>query len=105
MRHQRLDERVEVAVNEICQIVERDFDAMIRDTVLRKIVGADFLAAFAGADLVFAVRGVFCVFLGDFRSSRRERKTVIAWIRFFCCERWSAHRTIMPGRFVDDLHG
>ena len=67
MRHQRLNQRVEVAVNEAGQIVERDFDAVVGDAVLREIVGADFFAAVAGADLLFAVRGVFGIFLGDFR--------------------------------------
>src|SRR5690242_1441195 len=39
---------------------------MIRDAVLREIVGADFFAAIAGADLLLALRGVFRVFLRNF---------------------------------------
>src|ERR1043166_6655052 len=66
MRHQRFDERIEIALDEIGEIIERHFDAMIGDAILREIVSADFFAAFAGADLLFTLRGVFRVFFRDF---------------------------------------
>src|SRR2546421_6834509 len=61
--HQRLDQGIEIAVDHIRKIVEREFDAVISDAVLRKVVGADALVAFAGADLRLALRGVFGIFL------------------------------------------
>ena len=88
--------RVQFAFHHNGQIVKRQFDAMVGDAVLRKIVGADSFVAFAGADLRLALRGVFGVFLGDFRSSKRERNTFNALALFFCCERSSAQRTIKP---------
>jgi len=66
MCHQRLNQRVEVAFDEIRQIVKRDFNAMVGDAVLRKIVSADFFTALTRADLVFSLRGVFRIFLGRF---------------------------------------
>jgi hypothetical protein len=63
--HERTDERVEVAFDEIRQVVEGQFNAVIGHAVLREIISADLLAPFAGADLVFAVGGVFGIFLGD----------------------------------------
>ena len=51
MRHERFDEAVNVTVDDCGQIVKRQFDAVVGHTVLRKVVGADALAAFAGADL------------------------------------------------------
>ena len=58
--------RIDVAFDEGGQIVKSEFDAVIGDAVLREIVGADSFVAFAGADLGFALRGVFGVFFGDF---------------------------------------
>src|SRR6266566_9749409 len=65
MRHERFDEAVNVAVDDRGQIVKRQFDAVVGHTVLRKVVGADALVAFACADLGLALRGVFRVFFGD----------------------------------------
>src|SRR5258706_8117311 len=63
VRDERLDHGVEVALDEVREIVERDFNAMIGHAVLREIVGADFFTALAGADLLFAMGGIFCVLL------------------------------------------
>ena len=39
MRHQLVEQRVQIAFDEIRQIVERHFDAVIGDTVLGEVVG------------------------------------------------------------------
>src|SRR6476619_5598701 len=48
---QRLDDASEVAIEDALEIVQREVDAMIRDAVLRKVVGADFRGPIASADL------------------------------------------------------
>ena len=46
---QRVDDRVELAVHHEIELVQGEADAMIGDAVLREVVGADLLAAVAGA--------------------------------------------------------
>jgi hypothetical protein len=65
------------------RVVERQFDPVIGDAVLREIVGADLFAAFAGADLVFAVGGILCVLLATLCSNNRERR-ISEPALFFC---------------------
>src|SRR5688572_27199956 len=43
-------EIVEVAVDDAIELVQREADAVVGDAVLREVVGADLLRAFAGAD-------------------------------------------------------
>src|SRR5438876_262724 len=59
VHHERIDQRIDFAFNHVREIIEREFDAVIGHTVLRKIVGANFFAALAGANLVFALGGIF----------------------------------------------
>src|SRR5512133_2332229 len=54
----RRDDRVDVALHDLRQVVEREADAMIRQPVLRKIVGANPLAAITGSNLAAPGRGV-----------------------------------------------
>ena len=57
---------LQVAFHDAIEIVERQTDPMIGDAVLRKIVGPDFFFAPAGADLAFALGGIFRFFLALF---------------------------------------
>lgn len=63
--NQRLDQTVEVAVHDGRKVVDTQLDAVVGDAVLREVVGANFLVAFAGADLGAALGGVLGVFGGD----------------------------------------
>src|SRR2546421_6033447 len=49
--HERFDQGVHVAFDEVLKIVEGQVDAMVGHAVLGEIVGANLLAPFAGADL------------------------------------------------------
>src|SRR5687767_14633402 len=50
----RADQLVELAIDDIRELVERQIDAMVGDTALRKVVCADPLGAVAAADLELA---------------------------------------------------
>ena len=52
--HAGLDHGVEVAVEHLVQVVRLEADAVVRDAVLREVVGADPLGAVDGADLAAA---------------------------------------------------
>src|ERR1700688_5027675 len=45
---QRLDEQVEIAVEHALELMQREVDAVVGDARLRKVVGADLLAAITG---------------------------------------------------------
>ena len=45
--HQRIDELVQIAIQNGVQLVERQSDAVIRDPALGEVVGADALGAVA----------------------------------------------------------
>src|ERR1035438_4817348 len=49
VRDQRVDHGLDAAVHELRQLVRGEADAVIGDTVLREVVGADLLAAIAAA--------------------------------------------------------
>ena len=105
MVHQRFDEFIEVAFDEVGEVVERQLDAVVGDAVLREIVGADFFAAFARADLVFADGGVFGVFLGDLafeqaRAQHGQGARPVFYLRAFV---GAAHDE--SAGLVNDLHG
>src|SRR6266571_5440527 len=51
IRGERIENGVELAIHHEIQLMERQADAVVRDPVLREVVGANFLAAVAGADL------------------------------------------------------
>src|SRR3954449_7927785 len=42
---ERFEEDVQIAVHDVGQIVDGEADAVVRDAVLRKVIGADFLGA------------------------------------------------------------
>ena len=48
---QRVEQRVEVAVEHLVEVVRLEVDPVVGDPVLREVVGADALAAVDGADL------------------------------------------------------
>jgi len=60
---QRANQLVEIAVDHAIKIMERQADAMICHTVLREIVGPNFLFTPARTDLAAALCTVFCLFL------------------------------------------
>src|SRR6266540_132349 len=72
--HQRFEQRVKLAVDDTGKVVKREFNSVVRDAVLREVIGANALVASTGADLRFALRGILRVFLGDslFQQSRAQ---------------------------------
>ncbi len=58
-----MDHFAQVAFHHAVEIIQRQPDPMIGDAVLRKVVGANFFFATAGADLRFSMRGIFGFFL------------------------------------------
>src|SRR5450432_209612 len=57
VRGERLDQRLNFPVHHLLELVDGEADAVVGKPVLREIVGADFLAAVAGADHCFALLG------------------------------------------------
>src|SRR5437763_16893937 len=47
---QRIDDRIQSAIHDDVELVQRQADAVVRDAILREIVGPDLLAAIARAD-------------------------------------------------------
>src|SRR2546423_4081036 len=66
-----LDERLDFPVEHSCQLVQREVDAVIGDSVLRVVVRADFCRAITGADLCLAHAGA----LGFLRRDLRVEET------------------------------
>ena len=60
-QNQRVHHAVQITVQDALQIAQRQGDAVIRHTVLRKIVGPDFFTAVAGAHLALSPGVVFPV--------------------------------------------
>src|ERR1041384_4815128 len=56
-RHQIFDQLIQVAFHDGGQVLDGEVDAVVGDTVLGEVVGADFFAAVARADLVAAGGG------------------------------------------------
>ena len=65
MDDQWFDDAIQIAFHDERKIVKGQFDAVISDAVLGKIIGADAFVAFASADLAFAQGCVFGMFLRD----------------------------------------
>src|SRR5215471_4587162 len=63
-RRQRVDHRVQVALDHLVQVVSLVADPMIGDPVLREVVGADPLGPVDGANLGLALGGRLRVRLG-----------------------------------------
>jgi len=66
MRHEWLDDAIQIAFHHGGQIIKRQFDAMVRDAILGEIVGTDTFIAFTGADLCLALGSVLRILLGNF---------------------------------------
>ena len=60
---QRLDERLQLAFHHLIQLMQREADAVIRNAILREIIGADLLAAVAGAHHAAPLRADFFLLL------------------------------------------
>src|SRR3954462_803059 len=56
LRHQRAGDLVQVAGHHLVDLVEREVDAMVGHAALREVVGADAVAAVAGAHEALAGR-------------------------------------------------
>src|SRR5207249_7848582 len=67
LRHEWLDQRIEVALEQVLQVVEGQVETMIGHAILREVVGADLFAAFARANLRAALAVVLGFFLGNLR--------------------------------------
>ena len=78
---------------------------MIGDAVLGEIVGAVLFAAFAGADLVFAVGGIFRIFLGDLPVEQAGAQDIERLDLVFLLRTLVGATNDHAGGFVDDLHG
>ena len=61
---QRVYDCIERAGQYVIKLVKRQVDAVIRDTALWKIVGADALRTIAGTDLQFSRLGLFLDLFG-----------------------------------------
>src|SRR5579864_3996159 len=55
VRNQAVDDRLQLAVHDLGELMDGEADAVVGDTVLREVVGADFFAAIAGPDHRFAL--------------------------------------------------
>src|SRR5260370_18589089 len=56
VRTERIEDGIHLALHHEIQLMERQADAVIRDAVLREVVGADFFAAVAAAYLGAVLR-------------------------------------------------
>jgi hypothetical protein len=61
---QRVGELVELAGEDAVEVVDEQVDAMVLDTVLGVVIGADLLRALAGADLGQTAGPDLCLLLG-----------------------------------------
>lgn len=59
-----IEEGIEIAFDEVREVVEGDLDPVIGDAVLGEVVGADLFGAVAGTDLAAAFAGHLLGFLG-----------------------------------------
>src|SRR5580698_3113123 len=78
---------------------------MIGDTVLGEIVGAVLFAALTGADLVFAVGGIFRIFLGDLPVKQAGAQDIERLDLVFLLRTLVGATNDHAGGLVDDLHG
>src|SRR5687768_9621874 len=67
---QRLDDLIEIAVENFLEVVRGETNAVIGDAALRKIVRADLGRAIAGADLRFALARTLCFLRGYLRVEK-----------------------------------
>jgi hypothetical protein len=87
---ERLDDRVEVAVQHLHEVVGLVAAAVVGHAVVREVVGPDLLAAVDGADLRAAHGAVLGGLLLERSASRRARSTRMpasrfcSWLFSFC---------------------
>src|SRR4051812_14136949 len=62
---ERFNERLDLAIQHFRQLVQREIDAVIGDSILRIVVRADLCRAIARADLSLAHAGACGLLLGD----------------------------------------
>src|SRR6266404_1625038 len=86
-------------------MIEREPDAMIGHTVLRKIVGANFLLAAAAADLTLAMGGIFFLLLAllGFEQTRPQNAQRFLLVLLLTASVLAAHDC--AGRNMQNLHG
>ncbi len=99
---QRVDDLVELAGQDLVELVEVEVDAVVGDPVLLEVVGADLLGPAAAAHLVAAGVGQLGASGGPARAlSSRARSTCRALARFWIWLFSSCMATTMPvGRWV-----
>jgi hypothetical protein len=87
---ERLDDRVEVAVQHLHEVVGLVAAAVVGHPVVREVVRADLLAAVDGADLRAAHRAVLGACSSSASASSRARRTRMpaslfcSWLFSFC---------------------
>ena len=64
LARERIDQRIDGAIEDLIELMEREIHAMIGDARLWKVIGADALGTVAGTDHRFALRGDFRFLLG-----------------------------------------
>ena len=57
MSHKSSGDFIQIAFHNTIQLIEGQIDSVIRQTILRKVVSADFFTAVPGTHLIFAVGG------------------------------------------------
>src|ERR1700677_2321723 len=67
---QRPDQFVEIAVHDIVEFVQREIDAMVGDSALREVIGADAFGTIARADLQLARLRLLALLLLAFGSEQ-----------------------------------
>ena len=110
---QGVDHRLQVAGQDVVELVERQVDAVIGQPVVGKVVGADALAAVAGADQRSPFVGPRCVLLLPLqfvepRFQHAQGLGEILVLAFFILALHDQARFVMRqpdggGRFVDVL--
>ena len=55
MRNERIDQRPDLSVHAFGELMQREVDAMVGDTILREIVRANFFGAIAGFNLALSL--------------------------------------------------
>ena len=88
IRHQRVDQLVEGRpLQNLIQLVQGQSDAMIGDTALWKVIGADALRSITGADLILAlggphIGGLLALLFEQSRAQHLHGKPAVLMLRF-----------------------
>src|ERR1035437_8890331 len=105
MRDQRVEDGIHFALHHEIELMERQADAVIAHAILRKVVGADFLAAVARAHHALALRAqcsllLFELQLVEARTQHALRLGAVLDLRFFVLA-----GNYQTGGQVGDAHG